>query len=285
MIIVNALLGSGLHELLETYANLRHQYYQPGVLPQQLLPSVNAVSGRITRRGNRINEKLKLILQKQFSSNGAGGAICADIWHDKFKKIDYICVTVHYVDDDFQLTVRIIAHKALDPNKSKTGAYLKTEILAILLKYGIDPYRCKNIVFVTDRGGNLKKALDDFHCQNCGPHFISNTVNESIVPKQPKRAAEVLAICKKIVSEVKNAGKNQQFHPSLKMAIMIRWNSAAAMFESVSLNWDRIVDYLTAANLLHIMNDLVKQELDELLRFLKPFRKASLALQKPLLNI
>lgn len=277
---VNAITGAGLHELLETYAILRQQYYRPGIVPQQLLPCRNTVTNHIKRRGNEIRENLKLILEKQFSSEGTGGAICTDIWHDKFKKIDYICVTAHYINENFQLEVRVIAHRALPAGQAKTGAYLKSVILNILEMFGIDPAQTRNVVFVTDRGSNLVKALEDFDRQNCGPHFISNTVNECFKrAREIERPTEILEISQKIVSEVKNSGKNGNFKPSLKMAIKIRWNSAENMFESISLNWDAVFDFLSDSNSTYILNGLQRQELDELIQFLKPFRKASLALE------
>lgn len=237
---LNALNGIGLLSLLTTYGILWKHYGSIDASPVNLLPGVDAVSKRIEKRASNLRVTLQNVLKNQFSN--VGGAICLDVWTDNFQKISYLGITVHYIDDSFQHNVRLIACKKLSVEKSKTGDYLKKKIAHILHFYGIN--LSKNVVFVTDRGSNVKKALEDYARHNCANHFISNTVNEGLSTERAKR---VLSVCQNVVSTIKRSGKGSLFVPSLKAAFKVRWNSATDMFASVSLHWQRIQQHLNSS--------------------------------------
>lgn len=268
---VNALYGEGLHSLLKTHAILWKGYGSSSI-PANLLPSCHAVSNHVKVRARMLRESLRGALGAQFSS--IGGAICLDVWTDDFKKIGYLGITAHYIDDKYCLNSRLIACKALDINKSKTGEYLKKKLLHVLNYYGIDPK--KNVVFVTDRGSNVIKALEEYLRQSCGNHFISNVVNEGIRYGEPNT---VLKSCQELVSNVKNSGKNALFNPTLKAAMKVRWNTALDMFASISPNWQRIQNYIQTSNQRGLMADVTKEDIDSMIKFLRPFKTASLQLQ------
>lgn len=270
---LNALNGIGLHSLLMNYGVLWKHYGTTGASPPNLLPGVDAVSNKIKKRARNLRLTLTNVLNNQFSN--VGGAILLDIWTDDYRKIDYLGITVHYINDSFEHNVRIIACTALSIEKRKTGEYLRKKITHVLNFYGIN--LSKNVVFVTDRGSNVKKALEDYPRQNCANHFISNTVNEGL---STVRAKVVLSVCQNIVSTVKRNGKSSLFKPSLKAAFKIRWNSATDMFESVSFHWQRIQQYLSASGQANILEDVTKEEIDALIDFLKPFKAMSLKLEQ-----
>lgn len=270
---INALNGIGLRSLLSTYGMMWKYYGETGATPPSLLPSVDAVTKNVTSRARNLRKSLQTILKNQFFN--VGGGICLDIWKDKFRKIDYLGVTVHYIDDSFRHNVRLIACKPLSVEKSKTGEYVKKKLMHILDFYGVG--LSKNVVFVTDRGSNMKKALEDYLRHNCSDHFISNTINEGLASE---RAKEVLVVCQNIVSTIKRCGKSSLFQPSLKAAIKVRWNSAIDMFVSVSHHWEKLQQYFADAGQITILCDVTKDEIDCLIRFLKPFKAMTLKLEQ-----
>lgn len=268
---VNALYGEGLHSLLTTHAIL-WTCYGSSSIPSNLLPSSQAVSKHIKTRARKLRESFRDVLGAQFSS--IGGSICLDVWTDDFKKISYLGITAHYIDNSYCLNSRLISCKALDINKSKTGEYLNKKLMHVLNYYGIDPR--KNVVFVTDRGSNVLKALEHFLRHNCANHFISNVVNEGIRFGKPNT---LLKACQDVVSHIKNAGKNALFNPTLKAAMKGRWNTALDMFVSISPNWQKIQDYLRNSNQPGLMGEVTKEDIVSMIQFLKPFKTASLQLQ------
>lgn len=268
---VNSINGAGLHSLLSTYGILWRNYGS-NLVPSNLLPSIKSVSSNIKIRARKLSETLQAAIQSQFAS--IGGSVCLDVWTDDFKKISYLGITIHYIDDKYRLNCRVISCKTLDINSSKTGAYIKKKLLHVLNYYGINPN--ENVVFVTDRGSNMIKALEDFDRQNCGNHFVCNVVNQGICSGRPHT---VLKTCQGVVNHIKNAGKNGLFMPSLKAAMKVRWNTALDMFVSISPNWEKIQNYLQQSNQINLVADVTKNEIDALIKFLRPFKTASLQMQ------
>lgn len=115
---VNAIYGKGLHSLLTTHAILWKGYGSDSI-PSNLLPGANAVSAHIKTRARKLRETFKNVLQNQFSS--IGGAICLDVWTDDFKKVGYLGITAHYVDEMNILHSRLISCKGLDIKKKQNG--------------------------------------------------------------------------------------------------------------------------------------------------------------------
>ena len=58
------------------------------------------------------------------------------------------------------------------------GDNIHIEIMNMLFTYGID---INNVVFVTNRGGEIRVALKDVsHLLNCSAHMLKNIVDEMI---------------------------------------------------------------------------------------------------------
>lgn len=271
---VLALYGEGLHGLLKTYALITNKYGLTNCNPKNVLPSRTTVSKNIFSRSSATLEYLKRFLPTIFE-NGPGGAISTDLWTDDHKKVPFMCLMVHYIDEQDHLCRRLIANKPLDVNSSKTGEYLRGEMLPILSLYGIDP-SSPNVVFVADRGKNVIKALENYKRHSCGSHFLCNVVNKSLSDGRPK---EVTDVCRNVVSKINHLGKNSLFQPTVKSFCPTRWNSAIAMFSSISVNWEAIQELFTEHECSAIFEFVEKDEVDSLVRFLTPFSEASKKMQ------
>lgn len=282
---INALYGEGLHGLLNTYAHISLKYNAFQNNPSEYLPSHHTVATNVISQHAKVKIKLVEKLRESFSTlDQAGGAICLDIWTDNYRKVSYMGVTVHLIDSEFQLNVRVIANKALCAEKSKTGRYLKEVLAEILTEYEI-AVDSKLITFVTDRGANIKKALENNTRFNDAAHFMHNTVKNVFKLGRPKKVCDV---CKAVVAHVKHPELNYLFNPTLKQSIDIRWNSALNMFESIIKNWAKLQEILLSRIELHLMEDVKEEEVRDLVYLLKPFRDATLNVEcrkKPTLHL
>jgi hypothetical protein len=272
---LNALNGEGLNELLKVYGYISLKYNGIQDEPRLYLPSTETVARNVLRQFEEIKNKLRPILKGLFSEDGSGAGICLDIWTERHRKISYIGVTVHYIDDNFTLHSRLIDNKPLPSEQSKTGRYLQAQIKSILNEYDIH-IESKLITFVTDRGSNIIRALEKYTRHNDGPHFLHNTVQKIFLAGSPK---EILKWCKELVTHIKHAGLNDLFSPSLKTFVETRWNSVLDVLESIVQNWDILIEVLTRRNELQYLANIDREKLHDIIAFLTPFRQATLQME------
>lgn len=124
--------------------------------------------------------RLQLISELKAVFRDRKMAMTTDIWQDKFKKISYISLTAHFYeanDDGFNLKEEIICMQPLEVGVTKTAEYLRSIIMDKLKNLEIEDH-IENIVFTTDRGTNIVKALENLTRINCFPHLCNNLVKK-----------------------------------------------------------------------------------------------------------
>lgn len=205
-----------------------------------------------------------------------GGSIAVDAWTDKFKKMTYFGVTLHYISqekDALVLNDRIMVIRELKSEK-KEGEYLRGKIYEYLNEYGLMNH-LEKIVFVSDRGTNVVKAVGAFKAINCFAHLIHNVV-EKMLHENP-----IVRSVSNIVKYFKASALHAiYFERSLKSYVSTRWNTVYTMLESVINNWTMICDVLTQKK-THL-KDLQSITLDQLImmkEFLEPFKNATLEVE------
>lgn len=194
-----------------------------------------------------------------------------DCWLDNAKKKTFFGFTVHFLTEEkneFQLHDRILATRELHA-ESKSGEYLLGQILDILREFNLDAF-AQEIVFVSDRGSNIIKALRTYENNNCFAHMIHNTVCNMLDTWK-----NTLRGVKSLVKYFKVTGTNSQLPLSLKSFVKTRWNSVYFMLRTVIQMWDHIVDLLTKKNELKRISGINKQELIILCDFLEIFKECT----------
>ncbi|KAG1968300.1 membrane-spanning 4-domains subfamily A member 8-like [Pimephales promelas] len=81
---------------------------------------------------------------------GSNGAVTLDMWTDDYRKIGYLCVTLHYINNKWELIERVLCTSEWDSSLCKTADNIKPAIISALRKFGIDEFYSK-LVYVTDR--------------------------------------------------------------------------------------------------------------------------------------
>ena len=80
---------------------------------------------------------------------------------DDYRKISYISLTVHYIDEDWQLKEQVLAASKF-PELSHTADNIKKMILSILKSYDLVPdVTMKKYTFVTDSAFNYISAFKE----------------------------------------------------------------------------------------------------------------------------
>lgn len=135
------------------------------------MPCGTTFSRNVHKLAAECRQRLKEILKTHFEQNSLV-AFTTDIWQDKYKRVSFLSLTAHYYDrSKNDITDLLLAIHPLEPGRTKDYQYVRTVIESKLAEYEVMDYTAQ-MIFVTDRGGNIKKALKDYVRLNCFPHFI-----------------------------------------------------------------------------------------------------------------
>lgn len=219
-----ALNGTGLFEMLLTCIQIGAKY---GVLDETqlkaLVPSPTTVSRPVNEYGG---EAKRALYRKVAEKIENGMAFTTDLWTDNFKRISYMVITAHFVDQKINSTTselrdQILCLIPLSVYEKKTGEYLSSVIDQALDRMGLIPFVDK-IVFVTDRGSNIVNAFRMINIErlNCYDHLLNNVVGK--VCKMELVDNILLPVCK-LVKFIKIGGHNTKFGKGLKSHCPTRW--------------------------------------------------------------
>ena len=133
---------------------------------------------------------------------------------------------------------------------TKTGQNIKSELLNTLGEYGITCDVKKHVVFVTDKGANIKKALEFFHWIPCFCHILNTILCTAFKMKSddPECIIEVgesddgsgiecvqtlLEAVKQLVTYLKRSGLASKLSTTVVQECVTRWNTKLAVLQSV----------------------------------------------------
>ena len=172
------------------------------------------------------------------------GAFTLDMWTDDYRKTGYLCVTLHYINQKWELTERVLCTSEWDSTLHKTADNLRPAITQALRKYSLDEFFSK-LVYVTDRGANIVTALRTVTRLSCAAHIL-NTVLHTTLGKPAEDdifAEEVSALiesAKSLVTYFKQTNLQNRLKRTLKASVETRWNSLHTMLESISSQYEDV---------------------------------------------
>ena len=149
----------------------------------KLLPDATTVSRNLKKCADDIREKLIPILREQVTESNAAATL--DMWTDDYKKVAYLCVTLHYINKKWELKERVLCTAEWDSTLRKTGEHLRAATQQILRKFNLGEFYNK-LVYVTDRGSNIVAALSNATRLSCGVHILSTVLHTQPLEKTKK---------------------------------------------------------------------------------------------------
>lgn len=197
-------------------------------------------------------------MQQKIAStvNEWGGALSVDNWLDKTKKNTFFGMTVHFIEkmsNGFILHDRILCTRALHVD-AKSGDYIRSKLIEYMESYSLNSV-INRFVFVSDRGSNIRKALEPYDSIHCFAHMVNNLVVHML-----KDMDRTIAAVKSLVKYFKVSGLNSVLYETLKSFVKTRWNSVYYMLKSVIANWQQINEILQEkGGLMRLANIDVEQ--------------------------
>ncbi|CAF3719510.1 unnamed protein product [Adineta steineri] len=118
-------------------------------------------------------------------------SLSPDLWSDGYKKVSYLGCTAQWVDRDWNLcTFELFCLPYRKPNK--TAVNVLQVIEEGLALYDLQPFMF-DIIWVCDRGSNLKKALEKYNVVHCIAHRLNNTLQKTFYQLETSKAKKDVA--------------------------------------------------------------------------------------------
>lgn len=259
--------GEGLIDFAHSLWNLGAKYGHASKEDvSKSIPSANSVRNKIRNDAKVKKDVMKSILS-QVCERSPFLAVTCDVWQDNYRRISYLGVTIHFSVNG-KLCDQLLAVKPLDWRRKKDHEYIKQAARIILEEKNI-PFDPVKVIFITDRGSNMKKAFKDFERLNCFPHFVNNIVKEAC---KIDRIKTLIENCSDLVRYLKISGHNNEFQKTMKSAVPTRFNSVLEMIQSIIENWSKVNEILTRENETHRLLGIDCQLMIQIKEFLQPFK-------------
>lgn len=169
-------------------------------------------------------EKEKLAKKLQIAVKSSNICITLDIWTDTIRHLDYLGAVVHYLQFDdnkkHTLVTKAMALKVKDAEDDKNAENVHHMVMGILADYDLYEH-IDNIVFVTDRGPDIKAALAGYNRHFCFSHMLNNIVKHASKPAIDKLTSSI----SKIIKYMKVTGLNTKLSVCLVSYVPTRWNT------------------------------------------------------------
>jgi Hermes transposase DNA-binding domain len=127
--------GEGFQALADALIMIGVKYGQ--VAASEILHNPTTISRNIETKYAEIKENV-VIPELLKYVNVYGGNITTDMWTEQFTQTSYITLTVHYVNDDWELVCRTLSTSEFDHDLRHTGVNIRKTIGAILDSFEID---------------------------------------------------------------------------------------------------------------------------------------------------
>ncbi len=294
-----SLSGLGFKALIQTALDIGSSSTGQ-VTIDELLANPTTVNRNVDSRAQNGRKKLTLILKKHFDS-GLNVACTLDLWTNTVKKNSYMSITIHYIDEMFNLYARTLHIKPFE-EASHTAEMVLEEFSKGFAVFKVMADMYQQIIMVSDSGSNCCGANgipSAFYWLACLNHKLA-TVLMTVMNKTTKMDNGVrskpfyryqdiqhmlplfmlIDACKKLVEYCKCVNLQSQLSKTLEQENVTRWNSLLCCLLSIEEMYDELVSLLQMKDKLIKLNDISRALLKELIAFLAPFQQATLALEK-----
>ena len=218
------------------------------------MPHATTVINRVNTRANTFREKLVPRVKQAIADKRCQAS--TDMWTDDQRKSHFIAITVSFLEEAKEGEVKNAAETydlvvAKFPSDQKTtGKNVRNAMFRAMADIGFTAEEFAALEWVTDRGANIKKALEDLAREDCAGHLINTVVrNTFTIPFDELRrkaidasslaVRNVLHDCEEAVRAVRAAKPTLGFGVNMKQ-----------LKEQLKLPTHRCLGYVSHASML-----------------------------------
>lgn len=266
----SAVDGTGFRKLAQALISIGAKYGNNADL-LDLIPDPTTISKRIEIKAEEKINDVKKEVQEAVTNEVA--SITTDLWTDNFVKRHFLCVTFHFMKES-HLKQIVLGVKSMD-YQSCTGEHILAKLQSVLDKFGVS--NLDKIKFVTDRGSNIIKALQNYTRVNCSNHLFNNVLHSAF--NNTEELQLMTESCRKLVKYFKKCNIQHMLTTSLKNYCVTRWNSHYNLFKSILNNWFTIQEILSKNGEMCRTEEIQFSTLTALVDLFEKFEKISRKLQ------
>lgn len=192
------------------------------------------------------------------------------MWDDKLRHLNYMGAVAHYLKLDENanqiLCTKAMALRVLDSEDEKSADNAHQMIIDIIMDYDLYDDIDK-IEFVTDRGPDIKAALQGYKRHFCLSHLLNN-----IVKHASESITQTTTSVSKVVKYMKVTGRNNKLSSLLTSYVSTRWNSRYDMFNSFIRAYDEIKALIKKPKIKRAYDSIDIDELLSVAEYLKIYK-------------
>ncbi|CAL9694246.1 unnamed protein product [Knipowitschia caucasica] len=218
--------GEGFQALAQELINIGASYGR--IAASSVLPHHGTISKACLEKAEMKREQLVSELKQTLASGDIG--MSTDMWTDDYRKMSYIAITCQFINSDFLLVGKTLTTAVFPAEDAKTGKNIRRELLRLLInKFGLELSSLKNIVWVTDQGSNIIKALEPYRRLSCLDHLLNTVMRQGLdannLTQNAPDISETITAAKSLVRHVKQSGLAAQLSKTV-----LQWRPDSARY-------------------------------------------------------
>lgn len=209
--------GDGFLSLAQYFIDVGAEYGK--VNASNIVPHPTTISRNVHKIYNNVREEI--VPEILMAIRNKEASVSSDMWTHDCKKINYITVTVTYIDN-WTLKTRVIFTAKFE-EQIKSGENIRNEVYQNFESFGVSRDYLKDIVFVTDQGKNKIKAFEKHDRFDCLCHILNTILrnafqrddNDDEIPQKNNAISQFLSSAKSLVTYFKQSGLVSQLDKTL----------------------------------------------------------------------
>lgn len=218
----NFVQGEGFVELAQEFINIGAKYGEVDVA--SVLPHPTTISRHIKEIADQIRNEIIPKIKDAISEKQC--AMTCDLWTDNYRRLHYLTVTTSHIEEsachEWELKSNVILTTKF-PDIIKTGENILKELQDQLEDISITPAELNKVIFVTDQGSNIRKALQNYERLPCIVHCINtslrHTLDERFLNEEVSQIFLSIQSARKIVGFMKRSGLVTRLKKTLKQDV------------------------------------------------------------------
>lgn len=248
-----------------------------------VLPHYTTVSKACTEKAE-VKRSVLIERVKKALASGCDVAMSTDMWTDDFRKMSYLAITCHFAETDFNLVGKTLTTALFPAEDAKTGKNIRRELVRLLVtKFGLEPSYLSRIVWVTDQGSNIVKALEPYKRLACLDHVLNTVLRHGLdkdaLSENAPDIGETISAAKSVVRFTKQSGLAAQLSKTVLQMGDTRFSTVYLTLKSVQEIYTELCEKLQLRGEEGRMDNIAPDVFDFLISFLEPFYTAQRELE------
>lgn len=283
-----AVEGQGLRNLIKSINNVsrKHQNLSDADI-EYLIPSRKVVRNHVDDKAIKAQEIIKKDLARAIDTTG-GFCCMIDLYTDRLKSNSYLgmVANLNFIEGEEIHKRRYVINLDLMNYDKKTNEEVRQDLIRVMSKFDLtEKDMIENITWITDRGGNIRVALEKCERLNCFAHLINNLVE--YMCKKITYVKDLVSNAASLVRYLKKSGLSlKEIRNSLQSYCETRWNTVYYLLSCIVNNYTSILNVLArketitpSSNATDKLTCLSKSDMVTIAEFLKLFTSISVHVQ------